>query len=112
MVIDKPTRPPIGGATTKKSKPRMSGVIINIIGMASERPKPTCIATCCGNAALKHLTQPQDLRSISCIVRRGRRRRPAWRRLHCSQARQASGASDQASEQLKGVRATRAARRD
>jgi hypothetical protein len=55
-VIDKPTRPPIGGGTTKKSKPRMSGVIIGIIGMASERPKPTCVATRCGDAALKRLT--------------------------------------------------------
>jgi NAD(P)-dependent dehydrogenase (short-subunit alcohol dehydrogenase family) len=36
---------------------RKSGVIINIIGMAGERPEPKYIATCCGNAALIMFTQ-------------------------------------------------------
>jgi NAD(P)-dependent dehydrogenase (short-subunit alcohol dehydrogenase family) len=36
---------------------RKSGVIINIIGMAGERPEPKYIATCCGNAALMMFTQ-------------------------------------------------------
>ena len=36
---------------------RKSGVIINIIGMAAERPEPQYIATCCGNAALMMFTQ-------------------------------------------------------
>lgn len=36
---------------------RRSGVIINIIGMAGERPEPKYIATCCGNAALMMFTQ-------------------------------------------------------
>lgn len=36
---------------------RKSGVIVNIIGMASERPEPKYIATCCGNAALVMFTQ-------------------------------------------------------
>jgi NAD(P)-dependent dehydrogenase (short-subunit alcohol dehydrogenase family) len=36
---------------------RKSGVIINIIGMAGERPEPQYIATCCGNAALMMFTQ-------------------------------------------------------
>jgi NAD(P)-dependent dehydrogenase (short-subunit alcohol dehydrogenase family) len=36
---------------------RKSGIIINIIGMASERPEPKYIATCCGNAALVMFTQ-------------------------------------------------------
>jgi NAD(P)-dependent dehydrogenase (short-subunit alcohol dehydrogenase family) len=36
---------------------RRSGVIINIIGMAGERPEPQYIATCCGNAALMMFTQ-------------------------------------------------------
>lgn len=36
---------------------RKRGVIINIIGMAGERPEPQYIATCCGNAALMMFTQ-------------------------------------------------------
>ncbi len=36
---------------------RKSGVIVNIIGMAGERPEPKYIATCCGNAALMMFTQ-------------------------------------------------------
>jgi NAD(P)-dependent dehydrogenase (short-subunit alcohol dehydrogenase family) len=36
---------------------RKSGVIVNIIGMAGERPEPKYIATCCGNAALIMFTQ-------------------------------------------------------
>lgn len=36
---------------------RKSGVIINVIGMAGERPEPQYIATCCGNAALMMFTQ-------------------------------------------------------
>jgi len=36
---------------------RKSGVIINIIGMAGERPEPKYIATCCGNAALMMFTR-------------------------------------------------------
>lgn len=36
---------------------RKSGVIINIVGMAGERPEPKYIATCCGNAALIMFTQ-------------------------------------------------------
>lgn len=36
---------------------RKRGVIINIIGMAGERPEPSYIATCCGNAALIMFTQ-------------------------------------------------------
>jgi NAD(P)-dependent dehydrogenase (short-subunit alcohol dehydrogenase family) len=36
---------------------RKSGVIINIIGMAGERPEPGYIATSCGNAALIMFTQ-------------------------------------------------------
>ena len=36
---------------------RKSGVIINIIGMAGERPEPNYIATSCGNAALIMFTQ-------------------------------------------------------
>jgi NAD(P)-dependent dehydrogenase (short-subunit alcohol dehydrogenase family) len=36
---------------------RKSGVIINIIGMAGERPEPRYIATCCGNATLMMFTQ-------------------------------------------------------
>jgi len=36
---------------------RKRGVIINIIGMAGERPEPKYIATCCGNAALMMFTQ-------------------------------------------------------
>jgi NAD(P)-dependent dehydrogenase (short-subunit alcohol dehydrogenase family) len=36
---------------------RRSGVIVNIIGMAGERPEPKYIATCCGNAALMMFTQ-------------------------------------------------------
>ena len=36
---------------------RKSGVIINIVGMAGERPEPKYIATCCGNAALVMFTQ-------------------------------------------------------
>jgi len=36
---------------------RRSGVIINIIGMAGERPEPNYIATSCGNAALIMFTQ-------------------------------------------------------
>ena len=36
---------------------RRSGVIINIVGMAGERPEPQYIATCCGNAALMMFTQ-------------------------------------------------------
>ena len=36
---------------------RKNGVIINIIGMAGERPEPKYIATCCGNAALMMFTQ-------------------------------------------------------
>jgi hypothetical protein len=46
---------------TRYVLPRMSerkrGVIINIIGMAGERPEPKYIATCCGNAALMMFTQ-------------------------------------------------------
>jgi NAD(P)-dependent dehydrogenase (short-subunit alcohol dehydrogenase family) len=36
---------------------RKSGVILNIIGMAGERPEPGYIATSCGNAALVMFTQ-------------------------------------------------------
>jgi hypothetical protein len=36
---------------------RKSGVIINVVGMAGERPEPKYIATCCGNAALIMFTQ-------------------------------------------------------
>jgi len=36
---------------------RKSGVIINIIGAAGERPEPKYIATCCGNAALMMFTK-------------------------------------------------------
>ena len=36
---------------------RKSGVIINMIGMAGERPEPGYIATSCGNAALIMFTQ-------------------------------------------------------
>ncbi len=36
---------------------RKSGVIINIIGMAGERPEPKYIATCCANASLIMFTQ-------------------------------------------------------
>jgi NAD(P)-dependent dehydrogenase (short-subunit alcohol dehydrogenase family) len=36
---------------------RKSGVIVNIIGMAAERPEPKYIATCCANAALVMFTQ-------------------------------------------------------
>lgn len=36
---------------------RKNGVIINVIGMAGERPEPKYIATCCGNAALMMFTQ-------------------------------------------------------
>ena len=36
---------------------RKSGVIINIIGMAGERPEPNYIATSCANAALMMFTQ-------------------------------------------------------
>lgn len=36
---------------------RKSGVIVNICGMAGERPEPRYIATCCGNAALMMFTQ-------------------------------------------------------
>ena len=36
---------------------RKSGVIINIVGMAGERPEPNYIATSCGNAALIMFTQ-------------------------------------------------------
>ncbi len=60
-------------------------------------------------------SQRQDfasLRSISWIVRRGRRLNAAWRRLHCSHARQALGYSDQAGEPLCVAHAMRAARRD
>jgi NAD(P)-dependent dehydrogenase (short-subunit alcohol dehydrogenase family) len=46
---------------TRYLLPRMAerkrGVIINIIGMAGERPEPKYIATCCGNAALMMFTQ-------------------------------------------------------
>jgi NAD(P)-dependent dehydrogenase (short-subunit alcohol dehydrogenase family) len=46
---------------TRYILPRMTarkrGVIINIIGMAAERPEPGYIATCCGNAALVMFTQ-------------------------------------------------------
>jgi NAD(P)-dependent dehydrogenase (short-subunit alcohol dehydrogenase family) len=38
-------------------KARKSGVIVNIIGMAGERPEPGYIATSCGNAALVMFTQ-------------------------------------------------------
>jgi NAD(P)-dependent dehydrogenase (short-subunit alcohol dehydrogenase family) len=40
-----------------RMKARRSGVIINIIGMAGERPEPNYIATACGNAALMMFTQ-------------------------------------------------------
>ena len=40
-----------------RMRARKSGVIINIIGMAGERPEPKYIATCCGNAALMMFTQ-------------------------------------------------------
>ena len=40
-----------------RMKARKSGVIINIIGMAGERPEPDYIATSCGNAALMMFTQ-------------------------------------------------------
>jgi len=40
-----------------RMKARKSGVIINIIGMAGERPEPGYIATSCGNAALMMFTQ-------------------------------------------------------
>jgi NAD(P)-dependent dehydrogenase (short-subunit alcohol dehydrogenase family) len=36
---------------------KKDGVIVNIIGMAGERPEPKYIATCCGNAALMMFTQ-------------------------------------------------------
>ena len=36
---------------------RKRGVIINIVGMAGERPEPNYIATSCGNAALMMFTQ-------------------------------------------------------
>jgi NAD(P)-dependent dehydrogenase (short-subunit alcohol dehydrogenase family) len=36
---------------------RKSGVIINVAGMAGERPEPNYIATSCGNAALMMFTQ-------------------------------------------------------
>lgn len=46
---------------TRLILPRMTarkrGVIINIVGMAGERPEPNYIATCCGNAALIMFTQ-------------------------------------------------------
>jgi NAD(P)-dependent dehydrogenase (short-subunit alcohol dehydrogenase family) len=40
-----------------RMKARKSGVIVNIIGMAGERPEPGYIATSCGNAALIMFTQ-------------------------------------------------------
>ena len=40
-----------------RMKARKSGVIINIIGMAGERPEPGYIATSCGNAALMMFTR-------------------------------------------------------
>ena len=40
-----------------RMKARRHGVIINIIGMAGERPEPNYIATSCGNAALMMFTQ-------------------------------------------------------
>ncbi len=40
-----------------KMAARKRGVIINIVGMAGERPEPNYIATCCGNAALIMFTQ-------------------------------------------------------
>jgi NAD(P)-dependent dehydrogenase (short-subunit alcohol dehydrogenase family) len=40
-----------------RMKARKSGVIINVIGMAGERPEPGYIATSCGNAALMMFTQ-------------------------------------------------------
>jgi NAD(P)-dependent dehydrogenase (short-subunit alcohol dehydrogenase family) len=40
-----------------RMKARKRGVIINIIGMAGERPEPGYIATSCGNAALIMFTQ-------------------------------------------------------
>ena len=40
-----------------RMKAHRSGVIINIIGMAGERPEPNYIATSCGNAALMMFTQ-------------------------------------------------------
>ncbi|MPZ57263.1 MAG: SDR family oxidoreductase [Rhizobiales bacterium] len=36
---------------------RKSGVIVNVVGMAGERPEPNYIATSCGNAALMMFTQ-------------------------------------------------------
>ena len=36
---------------------RKSGVIVNIIGMAGERPEPKYIATCCANASLVMFTK-------------------------------------------------------
>jgi NAD(P)-dependent dehydrogenase (short-subunit alcohol dehydrogenase family) len=40
-----------------RMKARKRGVIVNIIGMAGERPEPGYIATSCGNAALIMFTQ-------------------------------------------------------
>ena len=40
-----------------RMKARKSGVIVNIIGMAGERPEPNYVATSCGNAALIMFTQ-------------------------------------------------------
>lgn len=40
-----------------RMRTRKSGVILNVVGMAGERPEPKYIATCCGNAALIMFTQ-------------------------------------------------------
>jgi hypothetical protein len=44
-------------AILPKMKKRGSGVIVNMVGAASERPDPGYIATCCGNAALVMFTR-------------------------------------------------------
>lgn len=52
-----------------KMKARKNGVIVNIIGMAGERPEPNYIATSCGNAALIMFTQALGGESVRDGVR-------------------------------------------